>query len=520
MARRALMLLSLIMCLIFILSSANAVLAQDEEETDEEDFIFAEWVVQGGSFDVNGKTYAVSAGATTQSAILMGPSGIYVLQETECRTIDNLKFCMEDFKYTVGGDVVVHGSDTQEFYITATEPGADMSIDRDITEDNLMIGESADVTITLMNSGEEAAVGLYYLEEIPPEFQITNSYGLEQYGNKLSWRGSLPADFEKTFSYTIQAKSRYSGKIIAKLEYKIGNITKSVTNSLALKANPLFNLGIESDKQEVDIGEETRFYAILSNMKSVASNYVIQVTVPENLEILASHFNTTEGRTLSWEGSLEDEEERTFSTAVKVLSPGTASIKATATDKSDPLNTIVEYYNITLLRSDPEIFFIRDKIIAGEKSQIKVYLKNPNPYLSITGINISVESPYFNKTASAKEFKPKEYNQILIADLEPEETGSFTISAVVSYKLKGDSYTASKQETIKIVEEEEEEPPAEPAEPNATEGTAENTTEEIEGERERKSVLPFLGKSFDFFRRYFDFFIGLFAKNEPEQQIS
>src|SRR3989344_3135018 len=184
MARRALMLLSLIMCLIFILSSANAVLAQDEEETDEEDFIFAEWVVQGGSFDVNGKTYAVSAGATTQSAILMGPSGIYVLQETECRTIDNLKFCMEDFKYTVGGDVVVHGSDTQEFYITATEPGADMSIDRDIT----------------------------------PEFQITNSYGLEQYGNKLSWRGSLPADFEKTFSYTIQAKSRYSGKIIAKLE--------------------------------------------------------------------------------------------------------------------------------------------------------------------------------------------------------------------------------------------------------------------------------------------------------------
>lgn len=502
-------LIFMLVLVIFLISIGLNISHADseDEEEPEKDYIFDEWVKEGESFNVNGKDYLVAAGETMQSAIIMGPTGVYVIDSTNCITIGKLRFCLEDFKYSVGGDIIVHGSDTQEFYITVYEPGAIMSIDRDISSSNMLVGESAEVTIELINTGDEAATGMTYTEEVPSEFEITNTYSLEQYGNKLVWKGAMPANSKKTMSYNIKAKARYNQVVVATLTYKSGTAMKETTNSLGFKANALFTLNFNADKFEIETGEENRFYVTLKNSKDTESTFDLVIIVPENLEIAASHINTTSGNNLTWSGSLEGGEDKSFTTAVKSLSPGIAAIKATANDIADPSNPITKYFNITVLSNEPGIYFIHNDIFSKNYSEIKVYLKNPNTYVSIKDIDITVESPFFNKTAHANEFKPKEYNQILSAAFTPDEPGKLNVKAEVTYKIGDSTFKKTKEEAIEVKDKNAAE--AKPEEPvNQTEQPANETAgnESVnmtEGEAEEEAEPGFFANVLDSVASFF-----------------
>src|SRR3989344_3075033 len=98
------------------------------EEIDEEGAIFTQWVKEGQTFAVGGKQFGVAAGDTTTSVILMGDEGVFVIEKDYCKLIGKLNFCLKSFKYSIGGDIVIHGSDTQEFYIVVFEPGPVLQI--------------------------------------------------------------------------------------------------------------------------------------------------------------------------------------------------------------------------------------------------------------------------------------------------------------------------------------------------------------------------------------------------------
>jgi hypothetical protein len=486
----ALFAIAIVLMIFFMISAAslaeeddNSTNSTDENEEpestiDEENAIFAQWIKEGDSFTVSGKLYSAAAGDTTTSAIIMGEEGVFVIDENTCKMISKLNFCLKEFQYSIGGDVVIHGSDTMRFYLVVLEPGPVLKIEREIDNDELMVGDSGKVTIDIINSGSDPATGMEYTEIVPPEFDITNTYGLEQYGNTLKWTGAMPAEYTKSFSYNIRAKERYSGTVTATLKYKVGEAIRQMTSKLGMRSKALWNINLDADKTDLEVGEETRFYVLLENAAETDQDLNLSVEFPSTLSIEATHFNSTYGNTVSWNGTLPTGEERKFATAVKVKYPGVTQIKTTATGIG---GTVVKYFNFTIATNAPQIFFVHNDIYAMNKSQVKIYIKNIDTYSTVTNLEIKVQSALFSAEGTAKQFRPKEYSQMLVIDFTPNETGSYPVTAELTYKMGGQTLTTSKTENIKVIDSKpaEETPKTpEPAE-NATK-PAENTAEDAE----------------------------------------
>lgn len=483
---RILFLVAVLFTLFFVFSHASLA-DEDEDNTtntsstedvispiDEENSIFAQWVKEGQTFSVEGKQLSVAAGDTTTSVILMGEEGVFVIEKNYCKLIGKLNFCLKEFKYTIGGDVVIHGSDTQEFYVVVFAPGPILQIQRKIDNNDIMAGDSGTVTIDIVNSGADPAMNMEYTEVVPSEFEITNTYDIDQYGNTLRWTGSMPGEYTKSFSYTVKARSTYSGTVIATLKYKVGDAVKQITDDMGMKAKALWNMNLDADKTELESGEETRFYVLFSNNAETEQEINLKIEVPGNLNIEATQFNSTSGNTIFWNGTIPVGEDIKFSTAVKVKYPAKTQIKATATGGIGA--PVVKYLNMTIATNEPQIYFIHGDIFNLNKSQLKIYIKNPDTFVSIRDLSIKVSSDILNGEGSANEFKPKENNQILAIDFTPEQPGKYPVTAELTYKVGGQTLTVTKTEDIEVIEGkavEEKLPEPKPEEPKPKELTAE-----------------------------------------------
>ncbi|MBD3313844.1 hypothetical protein GF345_05360 [Candidatus Woesearchaeota archaeon] len=443
-----------------------------------DDYIFEGWVTTGDSFEVNGDAYLVSQGVTATSAIIMGPSGVHVIDEDECITANKMRFCVDDFKYTIGGNVTIHGSDTQDFYITVSEPGADLDVEIDAEPSDIMIDDTAEITITIQNNGDEGATGLYYEEIVPPELEVTSTYNLVQMGNKLTWRGGIPANSEKQMTYKVKGRKKFSGQLQGELTYKAGESQKTMNANTGFKVSALFNVNFNADDFEVEVGDETRVYVTLSNNKEDDSAFYLELIIPDNMEVVASHFNDSDGKKLYMEDEVEDDEEISLTTAVKALSPGTAAFRATAIDRLSRV-TDSKDFNITVSGVEPEIFFVHEDIFVNETAEFRLYLKNPSSELDMTDLNAVLESPLFNTTGKSSRFSKLKYDRIAEAEFTPSETGTYKVQASVKYTLGGEEYTASKAGVFKVISDQPEEEP-EPEEEPAEEEPEEPTEEEIE----------------------------------------
>ncbi|MBU0535778.1 MAG: hypothetical protein KKE20_02350 [Nanoarchaeota archaeon] len=450
-----------------------------------DDYLFEGWVVMGDSFEFDDYTYLTSQGETASSAIIMGPTGIYVLDEGDCITVNKLKFCAEEFKYTKGGNITIHGSDTQEFYITISEPGADLSINLDAEPSDILVGETARITIMIENDGEEGASALYFEEIVPPEFEITNTFGLERMGNKLTWRGGLAAGSFKELSYDIKAKKRFADKLVGELTYKSGEITKKISDSLGFKATGVFNINFNADDFEIDAGEETRVYITLTNNKDEEAAFTITTVIPSGLEVVASHFNDTSGNTLRWEGDIDSEDEIKLTVAVKGLTPGKAVITATGSEKNSILGADTKEFEMTVKEIKPEVSFIYSNLKEGEEGVIKLYLKNPSAFMDMTDITARLESDYFSEEGTAPKFRANEYNAVVSATFTPD-VARFKARAVVTYTFQGQEKNILEEKMIDVqVDEMPEEQPIEEVpeqrEPTAEEKKAVARAEKVNG---------------------------------------
>ena len=249
---RSVMIMAVIMLLII------PALSMVSSAQEEEDYIFNEWVTEGGAFQVSGLSVLVMAGEETTSAILMFPQKTIVLEKGACGKVDRLEVCMEDWQYVIGGTVKVHGDDTMKYLINIRVPGPDIEIQRALGDSELEVGETAKVTIKILNNGEEPALGLYYSETIPPQFEIINTNKIANFGNRLEWRGSVSSGGSVDMEYLLRAKSSFAGKIDGVLEYGSNGRRLTKVDSIGLKAVSPLALSTKTDKQSIGLGEDPR----------------------------------------------------------------------------------------------------------------------------------------------------------------------------------------------------------------------------------------------------------------------
>ncbi|MFC1731860.1 hypothetical protein ACFL6I_16195 [candidate division KSB1 bacterium] len=521
MNKKTCLLLSAFLIALLMLPSAFA----EDNETDFEldilgDKLFDEWVTEGESFKVSGLEVFVSA-ANGGEGLFLFPQKTIMLRENQCEMIDRLRVCMDDWEYVIGGSVKIHGTDKQKFHLVISVPAPDINIDRSAEDTSIEIGESTRITVIIKNEGSQPALGLSYVETIPPEFQATMVSGLIQQGNELTWHGSIPSYGEKKFSYTIKANSGFSGKIYSVLNYEIHNIPKMIEDSIGIGVSSLISIGQELEKKSIQYREEERVYITIKNKRSLEMDTELTVSFPEELYVVATHFNDTYGDSYKWEGTLEEDEELTFITRIRGDDVGKHKINITLKGSFTDKKRVDEkkYIDVDVTVNNAELYFIPKKIKKGEESRIKLYLKNTNTFAEMTDIDLFVESDYFNGTGHLNDYGPVEYNEVLAFKITPEETGEINAKAQVVYYVGTKKFVVNKEEKIEI-EDDEPEPEPEPEtnetqpEDNATETPEEEPEESPEEDKKswtekEFSAVSYVKSSMNKIRDSLDLIFGL-----------
>ena len=477
-----------VIILVLFASSSLFALAEDE------DYLFNDWVTEGDTFDVSGLSVLVRGGVETSSAILMFPQKTVVLSEGSCSNVDSLSVCLDDWQYVKGGDVKIHGEDLHEYLIKVKVPGPEIEIERDADNGIMEIGESTKVTIIIRNNGEKAALGLYYSETIPAEFEITNTNKIIQYGNRLEWRGSIPANGAFEMEYGLRSRGSFSGRIDAVLEYASNERRLSKTDSLGLKVTSPLEVSAKLDKNPMDFKEENRVYVTVKNKRSSDADVDVSVRFPASFYIIASHLNATSSTLYEGGGTIEGGDEVTYITRFRADSPGDFIVNISAAGVF-PDKTITEHksVNVSVELKKAELYFVHSDIYAGEEAKVRLYMKNPNAYTELTDVNAKADSPYFNKTAHAAKFNPLEYNELFSTMIKPMEKGRFKMTAEASYTAGGKSYNVAAQEEVNVVERKKEVPAENKTAGNITlpAQNATNISENVTGgpEEETEAVM-------------------------------
>src|SRR3989338_5525045 len=157
---------------VYFMVFATALVLMAVAARGEEGDIFNDWVEEGKSFAADNVVYDVMAGMNENTAIIASPTLTLALEKGKCATKEKKIYCLEDWRYKIGGTVKIHGEDTQEFNIRITPVAASLTISRSIDNKEIEKGSRGIVTIIIENTGNALATNLNYEETIPPEFSI------------------------------------------------------------------------------------------------------------------------------------------------------------------------------------------------------------------------------------------------------------------------------------------------------------------------------------------------------------
>ena len=504
---------------VYFMVFATALVLMAVAARGEEGDIFNDWVEEGKSFAADNVVYDVMAGVNENTAIIASPTLTLALEKGKCATKEKKIYCLEDWRYKIGGTVKIHGEDTQEFNIRITPVAASLTISRSIDNKEIEKGSRGIVTIIIENTGNALATNLNYEETIPPEFSITNTFELEeQAGNKLWWHGFVGAGATKELSYTIEPRDAWSGSIDAKLTYTVNGVQKELTNRIAFKALGVFDLNYKTDAPSIALGEETKVYVTLKNKQDIDLPIHLDVTFPEKLEVVASYFNESYDNVYSWNDKLKKGEEFTFITRVKGAMPGTATIKMVGETGAGITHSKVEKeVSIDVTEEKPELAFPKTEFKTGEDATFKIFLRNRNTHATLEKAEIEVTGPLLNKTQSIGKWVPNRYDEAGAFRVPTESEGSYPVKAVVRYELGGKAARVEKEGTITVS--------AVQALQDAGSGEGQNSTEQgnsgsgdaeqginESGSGENQQV-PAAGKK-GLFAKIADFFKGLFGKRK------
>lgn len=215
---------------------------------------FADWVYPGDTFTANNTLFALSAASTTSQALLQRGNEEYLIGYGNCViTNDGLeKYCYNGSDYVACqhhtydcGDGtfnccpldVAHvrfdaGQAVYAAYLELFDVVPDVTVTRSPDQTSLKLGATATITITLVNTGENALLGLQYVETVPQGFTITSSSPeFRQSGNTLAATLNLGPGVTHNLQYTVTPQEYVTGTFNASLAYTYKSVQEAVVPS-------------------------------------------------------------------------------------------------------------------------------------------------------------------------------------------------------------------------------------------------------------------------------------------------
>jgi len=425
----------LLVLLLFLLSSTA--LAEEEE-------IFEGNLHHGDYVTVDGVEYVFSVNADGLVTFISATGGGILIYNDTCEQKGTINFCINNVIYDY------HNTTTdKDFYyaeVNIFQETAEIEITRDFDDTEITIGEGISIGLILENVGDAAASNIKFedfFENFSVSFVSEPCY-LDGRKIKFDIFQLLKGQKSKFCRYKVIALSPGEFTSIAKVTYdnNIETVTEESDEEDITIKQSLLDMGIGTDKEEVEIGENLIAIVNITNDESEGFSGSMSIIIPSSFKILKKTSGLIfENKNPTWKGTISSGESKYFNVSLLAKRSGDFDLSVTTSF----------FYKLKLTKSevshafkvkDPDLVLnsnIEERYISGEEANIKITATNPNNFISLDRIKLKGNSVVLGIifTASKDSLSSKSSFELFNKDVKFPEVSkktNFPIIVELGYK--------------------------------------------------------------------------------------
>jgi hypothetical protein len=404
---------------------------------------FSGELLSGESLDIDEFTFRVTMNKYANAIFVDAGDMFQTIALYDCEKMESFRICFDNTTYD---------EEDNELYavvrINRTKP--DVSISKTINETELYVGQEAEVTITITNTGDTAPQ-IIMTDDYPASIEIYDMEGgCSMHENQVYWQGHLDEDREKECTFIIKGTEELHQSFVAHLKYWDGfKWIDEYSSTLTLDFETLLTVysSIVREDYEVDgttfdfddeipivyIGEVLRLLVNITN-ENPDDVYVnlFEINLPPDLEYksighLRFNYVNAEGNrssiiwssdritkvrsnVLRWSGKISEENSKLFIVKLQATRTGNQNLLIHSEYEYDDLvleDTQHESFDVwdpgiairmTIEDQDkrfsaPERLDEEDDTIEVEALHpynLNVYMQNKNKYAILEDVDINV----------------------------------------------------------------------------------------------------------------------------------
>lgn len=415
-------------CLVLLLLSSGSVWAAVLKDA---------WYNSGDSFTVEGMTYLINHyDFYGTSVILKANDQSIVLKPDQCRAVGERKYCLTEIDINLSREEGDKGHVKYEsgniyagLHLIISSLGPIISVSRSFSTTTPELNQEVTVTTTITNSGDMQCDELFYTDTYPAGVVITSSSSGSDYTSQtISYRtiNILPHE-TRTVIYTIKLTDylKFSNMAAVRHLYE-GVETRMNTSSASLSVVRPYELTATISPASMELGDETAMSVkVLNSISATINVKKLEIELPSTLLLKSLPTDLTKrGDSYVWNGSLEGTKNKMFNMLLKPTRSGDHMVKLRLTVNDSEGKDFSESKNLTVSATskaiEPIISVKEASVSEGGSFRLAVSLKNPNKFVILRSIKLSVESDLFPGMSSAvDELAPDETKTLIINDNMP-----------------------------------------------------------------------------------------------------
>jgi hypothetical protein len=428
---------------------------------DEE--IYEGWSVSGGNFSVDDHVFKIGVNQP-QYKVSVNAAGLgaIILYNNSCSELGNYSVCLKNISFLnhTGGTV---DKDYYKALLEINQVLAFMSATKTVSKTSLLIGESAQVSVTILNSGSIPAKSIVY-EENFDNFVISEVSECTVFGNKIRWGGTLGTDISKKCVFTLTAIEGGSVQTSGKIRYFNGRTTKEITTSATTISVADYPLKATTNitKNCIEINQNVTYNITLKNINPTYDMFlsVFTIDIPYGLKIIKRSLDMELlNNKYTWKGNVKGLESLNLFLILKGELEDNYALTEHAEYMVNNLRysqDYVTYLNVSLEK--PDIVFQKgNALYSDEKTHLKIMLKNPSSDYSFKNMEVQFSTDLPGGQGIKKtipELKKNSYETIYETDFiapDVQNETSYYLKIKGNYKSIYNQYLRfEKESTITI----------------------------------------------------------------------
>jgi len=356
----------------------------------------------------------------------------------DCTAIAGLKYCIDSVEVGYNEE---SGGPASTIKLRVLEAGPTLEITRSTSTTTPTVNEEVEVTITILNSGNERAVNANYNEGFPDSVKVSSaSYSFTN--NGIVWTGSIDPGKSQTINYKLKFQDAITYETTGEASYIWNNKINKITNSKTFKVQKPYEVTDSLSSKSVDIADEVMYNVSINNtdpkLEITVTN--LKIKIPSGAVIVSRDvaLKDSDGGVV-FTGKISGGKSQKLSITFKSAKTGTfdlttdISVSAGGKTFTDKLTYKI---GIGVSAIVPAITFTPETVKGGAELEVEAKITN-NGDSTVSGISIDMASNIVDprgwrdlSLATGKNHYA--FNKIISAPLVEEEK-KFHITLTGSY---------------------------------------------------------------------------------------